>query len=188
MDEAPTLLYYWHMLITNYILSLSETIVFFPMMEFIVSNSYMDQNVTNNSSTNVYQSRLREISSSYHASCIFKHNPPIRGLQFLFNDSGELTAEFTCDASHQGYDSMVHGGIIAAIIDASMAQCLMGHGVVAYTAELKVRYKHPLKINHKVKLITNIESSYLEKLYKMNTTIHQDGICKVVASSSFIAS
>jgi acyl-coenzyme A thioesterase PaaI-like protein len=166
---------------------MSETIVFFPLMEFIVNNSYINQNVTGNCSMNAYQTRLREISSSYHASCIFKHNPPIRGLQFLFNDNGELTAEFTSDESHQGYDSMVHGGIIAAIIDASMAQCLMGHGVVAYTAELKIRYKHPLKINHKVKLTTNIESSYLEKLYKMNTTICQDGICKVVAFSSFIS-
>jgi hypothetical protein len=157
-------------------------------MEFIVSNSFMDQNVTDISNNNVYQSRLREISSSCHSSCVFKNSPPIKDLQFLFNNDGELTADFTCDQSHQGYDSMVHGGIIAAVIDASMAQCLMGHGVVAYTAELKIRYKHPLKINHKVTLTTTIESSYMEKLYKMNTTICQDNICKVIASSSFISS
>jgi acyl-coenzyme A thioesterase PaaI-like protein len=41
---------------------------------------------------------------------------------------------------------MVHGGVLAAIIDSSMAQCLMGHEVVAYTAELSIKYRKPVLI------------------------------------------
>jgi uncharacterized protein (TIGR00369 family) len=167
------------------ILVLNNVFLFFYGV--FVSNTYTDQNVTDITDSNVYQSRLREISASCHASCIFKHNPPIKGLRFVFNTSGELTAEFTCDESHQGYDSKVHGGLIAAVIDASMAQCLMGHGVVAYTAELKVRYKHPLYIGQKVQLVTSLVSSHFGKLYKMQSLIHQNNTCKIVASSGFIS-
>jgi acyl-coenzyme A thioesterase PaaI-like protein len=164
-----------------------ETIFFFSSLEFIMRNSHTDQNVTNISNNNVYQSRLREISSSCHSSCVFKNSPPIKDLQFLFNDDGELTAHFTCDESHQGYDLMVHGGIIAAVIDASMAQCLMGHGVVAYTADLRIRYKQPLYIGQKIQLVTSMVSSHFSKLYKMQSLIHQNNTCKIVASSGFIS-
>jgi acyl-coenzyme A thioesterase PaaI-like protein len=39
--------------------------------------------------------------------------------------------EFIPQADHQGYDGVVHGGILAALLDDAMANCLWLRGVPA---------------------------------------------------------
>ena len=70
----------------------------------------------------------------------------VPGLRFRFADSGVLHGQFNCSDFQQ---AMIHWvmGVIAAIIDASMAQCLMGHGIVGYTVDLTVKYRKPVIIN-----------------------------------------
>jgi acyl-coenzyme A thioesterase PaaI-like protein len=133
-----------------------------------------------------YEKRLLEISTIYHSRCIFKHNPPMEDLRFYFSDDGILCGKFMPTHAHQGYDSMVHGGIIAAIIDASMAQCLMGHGIVAFTAELSVRYKQPVFIHEPVELRTKIVEDFKSKMFRLECCIVQNGNDKVNATAKFM--
>lgn len=133
-----------------------------------------------------YENRLSEISTIHHSCCVFKHNPPVENLRFFFQDDGTLNGEFIPTDLHQGYDSIVHGGIIAAVIDASMAQCLMGHGIIAYTAELSVRYKQPVFINDFVELKTKIVDDFKSKLFRLECCIVQNDLDKVNATAKFI--
>ena len=98
-------------------------------------------------SINNYDLTLKELKDAYHSQCVFQCNAPVDNLQFCFSEDGTLMGEFLCSAEHQGYDGIVHGGIISAIIDASMAQCCMGHGFVAYTTDLSIRYRKPVGID-----------------------------------------
>lgn len=104
-----------------------------------------------------YQKRLENFKSMHHSQCVFNKKSPVSSLRFRFKDGGVLSGEFTCSEEHQGYDRMVHGGILAAIVDASMAQCLMGHDVVAYTTDLNLKYRNAILINQLVFLETSIE-------------------------------
>jgi acyl-coenzyme A thioesterase PaaI-like protein len=69
---------------------------------------------------------------------------------------------------------MVHGGIIAAIIDASMAQCLMGHGIAGVTIELTVKYRKPVLIHKKTDITTRIESVNCGVLHSLKCDIVQN--------------
>ncbi|MBD3317242.1 MAG: hypothetical protein GF344_15755 [Chitinivibrionales bacterium] len=113
------------------------------------------------------------LQGRHHSHCLFNRTPPVPALSLHFDDGGALHGEFTCSNYHQGYDGMVHGGILAAIIDASMAQCLMGHGVVAYTANLSIRYHKPVTIHQRAHFKTIVEEIAGGKLYSMRCDIIQ---------------
>jgi hypothetical protein len=65
------------------------------------------------------------------------------GFEFAIGKNGEVTAEIDCQNIHihQGYDGILHGGIIASPFDSAMVNCLFARGIVALTAEFKVRFK-----------------------------------------------
>ena len=47
---------------------------------------------------------------------------------------------------------MVHGGIIATLLDSAMTHCLLQKGVSALTGRLSVRYSSPMPIGSVVQL------------------------------------
>jgi uncharacterized protein (TIGR00369 family) len=54
--------------------------------------------------------------------------------------------EFVPQPDHQGYDGVVHGGILAALLDDAMANCLWLRGVAAATAKMVLRYREPVQV------------------------------------------
>ena len=69
------------------------------------------------------------------------------GLQLRFENNSEGMSKARCvfGEKYQGYDNIVHGGLIAAVLDDSMAYAIMGLGLMPVTAEMKIRYKKPTK-------------------------------------------
>jgi len=128
------------------------------------------------------RTRLRK---RFHSKCIFNGNPITQGLEFAFRDNGALTAIFTLGPQHMGYDGVAHGGVIAAIIDASMAQCLMGHGIVGYTIELNVKYRKSLRIGSVARLETVILGKEIGILHSLRTEIRQGHNLVVNATGRF---
>lgn len=128
---------------------------------------------------------LKENQRSHHSHCLFLNDPPVEGLEFYFSGEGILRGQFICSEKHQGYDKVVHGGIIAAIVDASMTQCCMGHGIVAYTADLSIRYRNPLKIDTSAALETRIVHDAVGALFSLKCIITQDDKVHVEASGRF---
>ncbi len=64
------------------------------------------------------------------------------GLRLQFTHHGEgVRAEFTPSQVHVGYDGIVHGGIIAALIDDAMANIWFVRGEEALTAKLEIRFR-----------------------------------------------
>jgi acyl-CoA thioesterase FadM len=66
-----------------------------------------------------------------------------------------------------------------------MAQCVMGHGVVGYTADLSVRYRKPVMIRTKTALKTSITAVKCGLLYSMNCEITQGEKLVVSATGRF---
>lgn len=123
--------------------------------------------------------------NQHHSRCMFNNHQLVPELKFTFNAKGNLTGNFTCTEYHQGYDTMVHGGLIAAIVDASMVQCLMGHGIVGYTANLSVKYRKPVIIHDNALLETYIEKNICSRLYCMRCDIAQNNRRVVSAHGKF---
>lgn len=155
-----------------------------PVRWFFIINIMCDSTTQLNSRTE-YELNLQKLKSIHHSKCIFTVNPPVSDLLLRFNDKGSLLGEFTCNGHHQGYDHMVHGGIIAAIIDAAMVQCLMGHGIVAYTADMSIRYCKPVMIGLQAMLEASVETVKLGLLYMMRCEILQNNKLVVRATGKF---
>ncbi len=78
-------------------------------------------------------------------------NPIGLKLDFKFvND--DYCAEFIPKAEHQGYDNIVHGGIISTLLDEAMAKLVYAKGFFAVTAQLNIRYRKPAHIGDILKI------------------------------------
>ena len=81
-----------------------------------------------------------------HGCFVCGKNNPI-GLHLTFQLDGDTTrSAFVPQPHHQGYDGVVHGGILAAVLDDAMANCLWLRGVAAVTAKLSLRYRAPVPV------------------------------------------
>jgi uncharacterized protein (TIGR00369 family) len=134
-----------------------------------------------------YSEKLTSLKKEYHRKCIFSdsHSFISRNLEVDFDKNGDLVGYFNCHEGYQGYDGMVHGGVLAAVLDAAMVQCLMGHGVVAYTARMNIRYIKPVKIGQRVKIFCSLKQVHFSKLFELDAKITQGGKDYTVAHASF---
>ena len=66
------------------------------------------------------------------------------GLRFQVGVDGGVRAEWDCPARYRSYEGILHGGLIATLLDCAMVQALFAHGIVAHTAELNLRYRRPV--------------------------------------------
>lgn len=64
------------------------------------------------------------------------------GLRLRFTADGDtVRAEFTPGSQYQGYDGVLHGGIVAAALDDAMAQLFHMKGQESLTARLEIRFR-----------------------------------------------
>jgi acyl-coenzyme A thioesterase PaaI-like protein len=72
-------------------------------------------------------------------------NPHGLRLSFRCSD-GKSFAEFIPAKACQGYRDITHGGIITAVLDEAMIQAATDEGCTPVTAEIRVRFKTPLRV------------------------------------------
>ncbi len=73
------------------------------------------------------------------------------GLKLQFEDDGDvLRTSFTPGEEHQGWIDVVHGGLIATVLDEAMAQWCWRRGMAAMTAEITVRFRKGVPVNRTI--------------------------------------
>lgn len=60
--------------------------------------------------------------------------------------------DFTPARHHQGWQGIVHGGIVATVLDEAMTRLLWEQGMMVVTAEITVRYRKPLMVGTHVRV------------------------------------
>lgn len=81
------------------------------------------------------------------------------GLKIIFTLEAErVTAQFTPNENHVGYQDTVHGGIIYAALDDVMANCLYLQDIKAHTARCEIRYRKELTVGETIDLTGWIEN------------------------------
>ncbi len=133
----------------------------------------------------MYYNNYQKLAKIYHKNCIF--NSDIFGLKISFNKKGILTGIFKFDDTYQGYDGIIHGGIISSIIDSVMTKYLFAHNIVAYTVRLNIKYSYPVAINKEtiIKAIQKTKSK--NNIYNIDAYIFQDDKKLVTAEAKFWA-
>ncbi|MBU4267982.1 MAG: PaaI family thioesterase [Acidobacteria bacterium] len=84
-----------------------------------------------------------------HSRCLLCGNLNPRSLNLSFQAAGDnvVKSRFKAHALLQGYDNILHGGIIASLLDAAMTHCLFHRGVQAVTGDLHVRFMRTVSCN-----------------------------------------
>lgn len=70
-----------------------------------------------------------------------------QGLHLHVQNDGEVTyIDFTPDASWQGFGGVVHGGLVATVLDEVMAWELYGFDSFAVTARMEITYRRMVPV------------------------------------------
>jgi uncharacterized protein (TIGR00369 family) len=99
-------------------------------------------------------SQLAALRAAAHPRCVVcsRANPSGLGLECTVMPDGSVQGEFVGSEVFEGYVGRLHGGVIAALLDGAMTNCLLAHGCEAFTAELTVRYRHPAAAKERVSI------------------------------------
>ncbi|MFH0914590.1 MAG: PaaI family thioesterase [Chloroflexota bacterium] len=83
-------------------------------------------------------------------------NNPI-GLKLDFRWDGKTaTAEFTPNEYYQGWPGIVHGGILACLLDEALGWASLFSGLNSVNARMEVRIKTPVKVGERLTIIGSI--------------------------------
>lgn len=81
------------------------------------------------------------------------------GLQLDFyrmSDGDGVWAPWTPTTVYEGYDGMIHGGIICTLLDEIMAWSLYARNTWAVTANMQTKFRKPVRIGEPVKLVGRV--------------------------------
>lgn len=71
-------------------------------------------------------------------------NPAGLAVPFQVNkETRSISGSFTPIQNHQGYEGIVHGGILSALLDEAMVKLAVSLGIPAVTAEITVTFRTP---------------------------------------------
>lgn len=82
-----------------------------------------------------------------------KENPISLGLEFSKTDHNKVEADFIPLPEHQGYEGIIHGGIVSTLLDEAMVTAVNSLGLEAVTGELRVRFRQAMKVGEEVHII-----------------------------------
>jgi acyl-coenzyme A thioesterase PaaI-like protein len=107
------------------------------------------------------------------------------GLEFRLGENGVVEAAFACQKVFEGYPATLHGGIICTLLDGAMTNCLFAHGHAGLTAELKVRFRHPVMTERPARVRAWIASS-LRPLHELAAELVQGDQVMATARGKFL--
>lgn len=118
-----------------------------------------------------------------HPHCVVcsADNPWGLCLQFVPGAEDAVTAEFELDQTVEGYVGWPHGGITSTVLNGAMTNWLFAHGLACVTAELNVRFRHPVMLNERARVTAWLERAS-HPLYVLKAHIMQNGQLKVCAT------
>jgi uncharacterized protein (TIGR00369 family) len=107
------------------------------------------------------------------------------GLQFAPRPDGSVEAVFPGGDTYQGYTGVLHGGVIAMLLDAAMTNCLFAQERRGVTADLAVRFRHPVASGEPARLRAWVERS-VPPLYLLRAELWQADQLRATATGKFM--
>jgi uncharacterized protein (TIGR00369 family) len=101
-------------------------------------------------------------------------------LEFSFDEQGKrVLGTFSLGERYQGAPGIIHGGIVALVLDEGLSKVSRLYGVRAVTAELNVEYLKPVRVGEELRFEAHQERSEGRQLYHAGEI--RDGKGRVLA-------
>ena len=126
-------------------------------------------------------------SRNDHSYCIIcgSRNPRSMRLRFRSGDDGVARTMFRADPRLQGYDGIIHGGVIAALLDAAMTHCLFYQKVQGVTVDLHIRFVCSIPCEAEMEIRAWLVSSR-RSLYRLKAEIESENRIAAWAEATFM--
>lgn len=134
--------------------------------------------------------RLRQlvaIRARYHETCAVcgAHNDNGLHAEFEVCEDGAVEATMVCGEEREGYTGLVHGGIIASLLDGAMTNCLFSHGIVAVTGDFRLKIGCAVSSGTPVVVRARLEEN-LSPVYVVTGELRQKGQVAATATGKFM--
>lgn len=100
------------------------------------------------------KNNYRQQPNSDYCFVCGRKNP--RGLHMTFYDDGqsEVISTYSVPEAYQGYPGIVHGGVVAAMLDEAVGRVAMidDHHHFMMSVKLEVKYRHPVPTETPLKI------------------------------------
>ncbi|MGC8643078.1 MAG: PaaI family thioesterase [Isosphaeraceae bacterium] len=122
-----------------------------------------------------------------HSRCLLcgNLNPKSLSLSFQPAGDGSVRTRFKARTELQGYDDILHGGVIASLLDAAMTHCLFHRGIQAVTGDLHVRFVEPVSCHSTLEIRAWV-LYFHPPLYCLQAEITLDGRVMAWADAKFM--
>ena len=138
-------------------------------------------NDVTNSATLELQPVIPPIS---HADCFVCGHDGSLGVRFHASDTG-VTARLRVREDWQGYAGIMHGGMIATLLDAAMTHCLFHHGIEGLTADLQIRYLDAVPCSGTIDISASL-TGQRKRIYELSAELSVAGQVKARARARFM--
>ena len=101
--------------------------------------------------------RLSELGVDFQHWCFACGQLNDSGLHLDFEVSRDRAeARYTALQRHQGYDGLLHGGVVTALLDEAMGWAIFHQGVWGVTAKLTVTFRRPVPTGEELVVVGEI--------------------------------
>lgn len=124
----------------------------------------------------------------YNQKCYVTGQENPLGLKLKFKDLGnnEIEAFFEPSEYHEGFPGHLHGGLAAALLDATMARAVNSLGLYGMTARMELRYREKIPVGSQIKIFAKVIQNRRGLVDLESQILLPDGKTAVEASARFM--
>lgn len=88
-----------------------------------------------------------------------RKNPVGLYMHFYDNGADEVRSDYVVDSRYQGYPGVVHGGVLASMLDEAVGRVSMigDHHRFMVSVKLQVLYRHPVPVETSLRIVGRME-------------------------------
>lgn len=115
-----------------------------------------------------------------------RSNPHGLQLSFSTDGDGRTTTRFTPDERFQGWEGIVHGGIIVTLLDETMAKAAAAQGYRVLTGEVTARFRKQAATGAALRCEATVDSVKKGVLYASAAAYNPSGTLVARATSKMV--
>jgi acyl-coenzyme A thioesterase PaaI-like protein len=107
-----------------------------------------------------------------HTGCVVCGVDNTTGFQITYTTetAGTVSAHWIPTIRYEGFKGLIHGGILATVLDEAMAKAVVSLGLEALTGELRVRFRHHIEPGEPLQ-ITGWAVSHRGRIIKLEAAL-----------------
>jgi len=122
-----------------------------------------------------------------YPGCFVCGGKNLHGLKAKFLYDGENAfAEFIATESFEGYKGIFHGGIVASLLDEVMIKTILARNIFAVTAEMTVRFRHPIRTGERIRFVGRVTESKGRLFSTEGEAVGDDGTIYATATGIYL--